>query len=105
VPITAAAQSGTNPAQGVIVANPAMEPVSKPTNFGFLSLDHSIITQATVANEAATSLFKKAMAVIPSTVALLPALKPYQPNHKSPLPMATSGMLFGVEFLSALAPT
>jgi hypothetical protein len=30
---------------------------------------------------------------------------PYQPNQRSPEPMATSGMLLGVEFLSVLAPT
>ena len=88
-----------------MVASPAIEPVSNPSNFGLPSRIHSITTHAAVANEAATSVFKNAMAVILSTCNSLPALNPYQPNHNNPDPMATRGMLLGVEFLSTRAPT
>src|SRR5664280_507392 len=95
---------GTKPAQGVMVARPAMDPVSKPSNFGLPSRAHSITTQAAVAKDAATSVLRKAIAVILSTCNSLPALKPYHPNQSKPEPMATSGMLLGVDFLSIREP-
>src|SRR5438445_4117511 len=104
VPMMGDAQSGTNPAQGVIVASPAMEPVSNPINLGLCSRDHSTNNHAIVAKEAAMSVFRNARAVTLSTAISLPALNPYQPNHSRPLPIATSGMLLGVEFLSTRAP-
>ena len=52
------------------------------------------------ANEAATSVFKNARPVMALTASSLPALKPYQPNQSSPVPMAISGMLFGGDCLS-----
>src|SRR5206468_2027346 len=105
VPMIGDAQRGTNPAQGVIVARPAMEPVSKPINFGLCSRDHSTNNHAMVAKEAAMSVLRKASAVTLSTAISLPALNPYQPNHSRPLPIATNGTLLGVEFLSTRAPT
>ena len=50
-----------------MVANPAIEPVSKPTNLGFLSFDHSTISHAIVANDAAISVFRNANEVTLST--------------------------------------
>src|ERR1039458_2218148 len=85
----------TYPAAGVTVANPATAPVSKPRNFGFFSLNQATSIQATAAKEAATSVFRNAVAVTESTRISLPALKPYQPNHSNPVPKATSGMLCG----------
>ena len=67
VPIIGEAQIGTNPAQGVIVAKPAIEPVNNPINFGFLSLIHSTNNHDIVANDAAISVFKNAREVILST--------------------------------------
>src|SRR5512138_477691 len=105
VPIIGEAQTGTKPAQGVMVARPAMDPVSKPTNLGFFSRIHSMIIQAMVANEAAISVFRNAVDVTKSTCTSLPALNPYHPNHSNPLPIAMRGMLLGVEYLSTRAPT
>ena len=50
-------------------------------------------SQATAANEAATSVLRKAVAVTESTRISLPALKPYHPNQSNPVPRATRGML------------
>ena len=105
IPIMGEAHNGTNPAHGVIVAKPAIEPVNNPTNFGLRSRIHSMTTHDMVANEAAISVFRKAVEVMKSTETSLPALKPYQPNQSRPLPIATRGMLLGVEFFSTRAPT
>src|ERR1017187_3714159 len=83
----------TYPAAGVTVANPATAPVSKPRNLGFFSLTHATNIQATAANEAAKSVLRNAVAVTESTRISLPALKPYHPNHRRPVPRATSGVL------------
>jgi hypothetical protein len=48
------------------------------------------------ANEAARSVFRKAVAVMLSTFSSLPALKPYHPNHSRPVPSAMNGMLCGL---------
>src|SRR5512140_2458034 len=99
MPINAATGKETRPAAGVMVARPATAPVISPTNFGFRSLDHSIIIQVIAAKEAATSLFRNASAVIPSTLSSLTALKPYHPNQRRAVPMAIKGILFGFELL------
>ena len=44
---------------------------------------------------AARSVFTNATAVTESTRNSLPALKPYQPNQRRPVPSATSGMECG----------
>ena len=41
------------------------------------------------------SVFRKASAVMSSTLSSLPALNPYQPNQSSPVPSAMNGMLCG----------
>ena len=57
------------------------------------------------AKEAARSVFRKATAVTESTRNSLPALKPYQPNHRSPVPRATSGILCGPGSATRRLPT
>ena len=84
---------GTNPAAGVIVANPATAPVKRPTKCGFRACPHSTKSHVVAANDAARSVFRKAVLVMSSTFSSLPALKPYQPNHRSPVPSAMKGML------------
>ncbi len=79
-----------------MVAKPAIAPVNRPINVGFLSLRvHSIINQVTAATEAAISVLRKAIAVIPFTANSLPAFYPYHPNHNKAVPTATKGTLFG----------
>ena len=95
----------TYPAAGVIVANPATAPVSRPRNLGLRSRIQATISQATAANDAATSVFRNAVPVTESTRISLPALKPYHPNHNSPVPKATSGMLCGPRSSTRRRPT
>jgi hypothetical protein len=78
----------------VIVASPATAPVRSPRNRGLPVTRHSIASQTIPANEAAMSVLRNATAVTASTRNSLPALKPYQPNHRRPVPRATSGMLW-----------
>src|SRR5258706_12588388 len=82
----------TYPAAGVMVARPATAPVRSPRNFGFLEINHSTAIQVTAANDAAMSVFRNALAVTASTRNSLPALNPYQPNQRGPVPRATRGM-------------
>ena len=88
-----------------MVARPATAPVSRPRNFGLRSRIQATISQATAANEAAMSVFRNAVPVTESTRISLPALKPYQPNHSSPVPSATSGMLCGPRSITRRLPT
>src|SRR6185312_6036838 len=105
IPITTADGNDTKPAAGVMVASPATAPVSSPTNFGFLAMVHSKISQVIAANDAATSVLRNANPVTALTSNALPALKPYHPNQSKPVPIAISGMLFGGDSLSLRCPT
>src|ERR1041384_841730 len=102
MPMSTADCSDTYPAAGVIVASPATAPVSNPTNFGLFCKLHSMTIHVIAAKEAATSVFKKARPVTAFTSKALPALKPYHPNQRSPVPIAINGMLFGGDSLSLL---
>src|SRR3984893_17265262 len=93
MPMTTEAQIGTYPAAGVIVARPATAPVSRPTKCGFFAYHHSTNSHVVAAKDAAMSVFKKAVAVMSSTLTSLPALNPYQPNQSRPVPSAMNGML------------
>src|SRR5579863_4357674 len=62
-------------------------------------------SQVTPANEAATSVLRNADAVTASTRNSDPALNPYQPNHKSPVPSAISGTLWGLPAMTLRRPT
>ncbi len=93
IPIRHAVEGDTYPAAGVIVASPATAPVKSPRNLGFFPVNQSTASHATAANDAARSVLRNATAVTESTRNSLPALNPYHPNHKSPVPSATSGML------------
>src|ERR1017187_2994594 len=95
IPMITAVVGETYPAAGVIVASPATAPVSSPRNLGFFSFIHATTSHATAAHDGATSVFRNAVAVTESTRTSLPALNPYHPNHNSPVPRATSGMLCG----------
>ena len=78
-----------------MVASPATAPVSRPRNFGFFDVIQSIASHAMPPKLAARSVFTNATAVTESTRNSLPALNPYQPNQRSPVPSATSGMECG----------
>src|SRR5436190_2233347 len=95
----------TNPAAGVIVARPATAPVRSPTNLGFFSARHETKSQVTAAKDPAMSVLRNALAVIESTRNSDPALNPYHPNHKSPVPNATSGTLWARRSSTLRLPT
>src|SRR5258707_15037002 len=95
MPIRQAIAGETYPAAGVMVANPATAPVSKPRNFGFFVVIQSMQSHEIAAKLAARSVFRNATAVTESTRNSLPALKPYQPNQSRPVPRATSGIEWG----------
>ena len=88
-----------------MVARPATAPVNRPRKVGFFSFIQATIIQVTAAKEAATSVFRKAVAVTESTANSLPALKPYHPNQSKPVPRATSGILCGPRSITRRLPT
>src|SRR6267154_5906548 len=104
-PIRHADAGDTKPAAGVIVARPATAPVNKPRNFGFFVVIQSMQSHAIAAKLAARSVFRKATAVTESTRNSLPALNPYQPNHRRPVPSATSGIECGPASATLRLPT
>jgi hypothetical protein len=89
----------------VIVASPATDPVSSPTNFGFPLVIQSIASHVTAATLAARSVLMNATAVTASTRNSLPALNPYQPNQRRPVPSATSGIECGLRSSILRRPT
>ena len=95
IPITIAEIGLTNPEAGVMVANPAIEPVTIPNTVGLPLRIHSKNAQLKPAAAAAVLVAIKALTAIPFTASALPALKPYQPNHKSAVPKTTKGRLCG----------
>src|SRR2546421_9313288 len=105
MPIRQAVAGETYPAAGVIVANPATAPVNKPKNFGFLVVIQSMQNHAIAAKLAARSVLRKATAVTESTRNSLPALKPYQPNQRRPVPKATRGIECGPASATLRRPT
>src|SRR5579863_3509259 len=62
-------------------------------------------SQVTPAKEAAISVLRKAEAVTASTRSSDPALKPYQPNHRRPVPRAINGTLCGLLTITLRRPT
>jgi len=88
-----------------MVASPATAPVSRPRKRGFFVVSQSMPSQAIAAKLAARSVLRKATAVTESTRNSLPALKPYQPNQRRPVPRATSGMECGSRSSTRRLPT
>src|SRR5215510_15100528 len=86
-PITAAAHGATKPAAGVIPTRPATRPEATPSAVGFLRCAHSTATQARAPAAAPTWVFTSASDASPPEVSALPALKPNQPNQRTPAPV------------------
>src|SRR5512143_1876789 len=94
-PIRIAGSGPTNPAAGVIVASPAMEPVAAPNIVGLPRWSHSTISQVIVADEAARWVVRNAIVARVPEERALPALNPNHPNHRSPAPSTVIGRLWG----------
>src|SRR5215472_1331687 len=79
----------TLPAAGVIVASPAIVPVTAPTELGLPNDIHSIAIHTRVAVAADKCVVSIAMPASALEASALPALKPNQPTHKSEAPTIT----------------
>src|SRR5947209_17056075 len=86
MPIAIAPIGPTKPEAGVIVASPATQPVTSPTEVGLPSRTHSRPIQESAADEAARWVARIAEAAVAFAASALPPLKPNQPTHSMPAP-------------------
>src|SRR5215475_8021504 len=94
-PMIIAPTGPTDPAAGVIVARPATRPVTVPTRPGRPNFTHSMPIQTRAAADAERCVTSMAEPADAFAATADPALKPYQPSHSRPAPMATSTGLCG----------
>src|SRR2546427_12695593 len=85
----------TYPDAGVIATSPTTRPVAAPTAVAFPVRNQSRQAHVTMAIAAAVLVLVKASAASPLAARADPALKPNQPNHRSPAPSRTSGTVCG----------
>src|ERR1051325_11491302 len=95
IPINSAPPAVTKPHAGVITTNPATAPEQKPSTLGLPRNIHSASGHTNEATAVAIVVVMNALAAMPSAATALPALKPYQPTHNMPVPMAQMTMLCG----------
>ena len=76
----------TKPAQGVMATSPATMPEQTPSVVGWPSFSHSTKVHTNPPAAAATKVFRKATAAMPSADSAEPALKPNQPKNRMPVP-------------------
>src|SRR4051794_19562273 len=95
-PMMTAALAVTKPAAGVITTRPATTPEQNPSTVGLRRVIHSSAGHTAPATAAASVGATNAPAEIPSAATALPALKPYQPTHSMPVPIAVSTRLCGM---------
>src|SRR5215475_3345697 len=88
-PNSTAPNGPATPAAGVMVARPAMVPVTAPTRLGLPNLNHSIAIHTRVAAAADRCVASSAMPASAPADSALPALKPNQPTHNSDAPTIT----------------
>ncbi|MFT5142367.1 MAG: hypothetical protein ACI84D_000979 [Thalassolituus oleivorans] len=81
----------TNPGAGVTATRPTTIAVAAPTAVTFPVRTISNPVQVTRAAAGASMVFTKAYAASPSAASAEPALKPNQPNQRSPDPKRTKG--------------
>src|SRR5580704_2048647 len=87
-----------------MAARPAIAPVIRPTKLGRRTLAHSRTSQLNPAKPAANCVLTKDETVTQSTAPSDPELKPNQPNHSNPAPIAINGTLWGISVVSHLRP-
>ena len=85
----------TNPEAGVIVARPAIRPVTAPTRLGLPNFRHSMQVQTMPAVAAEICVTTIAMPAPPSAANWLPPLNPNQPTQSMHAPMAVMPGLCG----------
>src|SRR2546426_12007848 len=94
-PMASAAGAVTYPAAGVIPTSPTTAPLAAPTAVIFPVRNESSTAHVSTAAAAAEFVLTNASAAIPFAASAEPALKPNQPNQRSPAPIRTSGTLCG----------
>src|SRR5450756_2809862 len=85
----------TKPAAGVIATNPVTMPEQMPSRLGLPLTIHSTIVQVTPATATPNNVLKKARPAAPVASNAEPALKPNQPIHSMPVPIAVIIRLCG----------
>src|SRR5499426_2804903 len=96
MPPRSSAFSGlTKPAAGVTATRPTTIAVAAPTAVGLPERIASRIVQTTSVPAGASIVVTNARPAIGLAANALPALKPNQPNHRTPAPSSTNGTLCG----------
>src|SRR5579872_1652473 len=85
----------TNPEAGVMVAKPATMPAAAPNTLGLPFNFHSRPAQLKAAAAAEKWVAANALVASEPALSALPALKPNQPTHKSPVPISDKTTLCG----------
>src|SRR5688572_19809059 len=85
-----------NPAAGVTATRPTTIAVAAPTAVTFFDRIRSQNVQTTNVAAGANMVVVNARAAMPLAATALPALKPNQPNQRSPAPSRTNGTLCGM---------
>src|SRR5215831_2407869 len=85
----------TKPAAGVIATRPTTAPMQKPITEGFFPRNTSKNIHDNPADAAAVLVVANAETAKGLAAPAEPALKPNQPNHNSPVPIRTYGILAG----------
>src|SRR5919109_3619749 len=89
------ARGPTKPEAGVMATSPATAPDAAPSTVGLPRLAHSVNIQPSAAAAAPVLVAVNALAASPLASSALPALKPNQPNQRSPAPVTVIGRLWG----------
>src|SRR5437870_6447413 len=90
-PMTTAPPAVTKPDAGVIATSPATAPAAAPTTLTLPRCRYDAATHVSVAAPAAVFVTRSAFAACPLAASADPALKPNQPNHRSPAPRTVIG--------------
>src|SRR5580698_2303524 len=85
----------TKPDAGVIVARPATMPAAAPKTLGLPFSFHSKPAQLNAAAAAEKCVAANALVASEPALNALPALKPNQPTHSSPVPTSDKTTLCG----------
>src|SRR5579885_32212 len=93
--VTNAPRGPTKPAAGVIATRPATMPEQIPSRLGLPFITHSVSVQATPAVAVPNRVLKNARPAEPLASRAEPALKPNQPIHSMPVPIAVIIKLCG----------
>src|SRR5271157_101761 len=95
----------TNPQAGVMATSPATAPVAAPKTVGLPPTIHSIMGHVNAAAAVAVLVAINALVASSFAASALPALKPNQPNQRSPAPSTAKGMLWGLYVIPLSIPT